>query len=152
MQALEQQTEAQNHLTDVLGLLFLGIEHQERADKNTEGGNSGHVQRDEDAGDGGADIGAEDDAGSLGQVHDSGIDKAHDHHRGGRGRLNHHRDKYTQQEAQEPVPGQLFQQILHLGTGRHFQAVAHVLHSEQEGAQAAQQGNDVCKAHAYSSL
>ena len=152
VQALEQQAEAQNDLTDVLGLLFLGIEHEERADENTEGGDAGHVQGNQDAGDGGTDVGAEDDAGGLGQVHDSGIDEAHNHHRGGRGRLNHHRNKHAQQETKNPVSGQLFQQILHLGTGRHFQAVAHVLHSEQEGTQAAQQGNDVCKAHAYSSL
>ena len=152
VQALEEKAEAQNDLADVLGLLFLGVEHQKRSKEQAEGGNAGYVQGNQDAGDGGTDVGAEDDTGSLGQVHDPGVDKAHDHDGGGRGRLNDHGDQNAQQEAQEPIPGQLLQQVLHFGSGSHLQTVAHVLHSEQEGTQTSQQGNDVGYTHAYSSL
>ena len=65
---------------------------------------------------------------------------------------NDHGDQNAQQEPQEPIPGQLLQQVLHFGSGSHLQTVAHVLHSEQEGTQTSQQGNDVGYTHAYSSL
>ena len=149
---LEEQAKAQNDLTDVPGLGLLGIEHQECADEQTERSNAGNIQSNQDAGDGGTDVGAENNAGSLGKIHDACIDKAHNHHGGGRGRLDDYGNKDTQQKAQKFIPGQLFQKIFHSGSGSHFQAIAHVLHSEQESTQAAQQGNDVCETHAYSSL
>ena len=136
----------------MLGLLFLGVEHQKRPKEQAEGGNAGYVQGNQDAGDGGTDVGTEDDTGGLGQIHDPGVDKAHDHDGGGRGRLNDHGDQNAQQEPQEPIPGQLLQQVLHFGSGSHLQTVTHVLHSEQEGTQTTQQGNDVGYTHAYSSL
>ena len=115
MQSLEQQAEAQNDLADVLVLLLLGIEHQKRPGEDAGRGNAGYIQGDQDAGDGCTDVGAEDHAGGLGQVHNARVDKAHDHDRGsGRG-LNDDRHKDAQQKAQKTVPGQLFQQVLHPG-------------------------------------
>ena len=147
MQSLEQQAEAQNDLADVLVLLLLGIEHQKRPDEDAGRGNAGYIQGDQDAGDGGTDVGAEDHAGGLGQVHDARVDKAHDHDRGsGRG-LNDDRHEDAQQKAQKTVPGQLFQQVLHPGPAGDLQSVAHVLHAEQERAQPAQQRNDIGEAH-----
>ena len=114
VQALEQKAKAQNDLTDVLDLGLFGIEHHKGAHANAERSNAGHIQGDENAGDGGTDVGTEDDAGGLSQVHDAGVDKAHDHHGGSGGRLNHDGDKHAQQKAQKAVSGELFQQILHL--------------------------------------
>ena len=151
VQALEQQTEAQDDLADVLILGLLGIEHQEGADEHAERRNAGDIQSNQDGGDGGTDVGAEDDAGGLGQVHNAGVDEAHNHDGGGGGGLNDHGNQRAQQEAQDGVAGQLFQQVLHLGTGCLLQALAHVLHTEQERAQSAQQGNDVGYTHEYSS-
>ena len=147
MQALEQQAEAQNDLSDVLDLGLFGVEHHKRAHADAEGSDAGYVQRDQHAGDGGTDVGTEDNAGGLGQIHDAGIDKAHDHHGGGRRGLDDHGNEDTQQEAEDSIPGQFFQKILHFGTGCQLQPVAHVLHTEQERAQAAQQLNDIGDSH-----
>ncbi len=129
------------------GITRFGIEHHKRAYADAEGSNAGYIQSNQNAGDGGTDVGAEDNAGGLRQIHDAGIDKAHDHHGGSRGGLNDHGNKYAQQEAENSVSGQFFQKIFHLGACCQLQSVAHVLHTEQERAQAAQQLNDIGDSH-----
>ena len=147
MQSLEQKPKAQNDLTDVLYLRLFGIEHQKGTQTDAERSDTGYIQSDQDAGDGGTDVGTEDYAGCLCQVHDTGIDKAHDHYGGGGGGLNDHGDEYTQQEAEDSVSGQLLKKILHLRTGCQLQSVTHIFHTEQECAQAAQQLNDIGDSH-----
>ena len=99
VQTLEQQAKAQNDLADVLYLGLFGIEHHKRTHADAEGGNAGYVQGDQNACDGGTDVGTEDDAGGLSQIHDAGVDKAHDHHSGGGGGLDDHGNEHAQQEA-----------------------------------------------------
>ena len=139
METLEEQTEAQDDLADVFGPLTLGVEHHDRTCGDADGGQGRDVQSDQDRGDGGTDVGAEDDAGGLGQIHDAGVDKAHDHDRGGRGGLDDDRDQGTDEEAHDGFSGQLFQQLLHLGAGRQVQTCAHVVHTEKEGTESAEE-------------
>ena len=112
--------------------LLFAVQHQEGTHKNTERRDSGSIQCDQHAGNGGTDVGTQDNAGGLSQIHDTGIDKAHGHNGGCGGGLDHHGNQQTYQKAQNRITGQLFQQILHAGTGSQCQAVAHVLHAEQE--------------------
>ena len=84
VQPLEQQTEAQDNLANVLEPGLFGVEHHECANADAEGGDCRHVQSNQDACDGSTNVGTEDNAGGLRQIHNAGIDKAHHHHGCGR--------------------------------------------------------------------
>ena len=93
-------------------------------------------------GDGGADVGAEDDVEGLGEVHDAGVDQADDHDGGGRRGLDGHGDDGAQGQADEGVGGHLFQQKLQLAAGHLFQAAGHDVHAVEEEGQTTDESED----------
>ena len=82
MKSLEQETEAEDDLTDILLSLFLAVEHEERAGCDTYRSDAGDIESNQDTCDGRTDICAENDACRLCKIHDAGIDKAHSHNCG----------------------------------------------------------------------
>ena len=80
----EQHAQAGEDLAHVLKLGLFHKDGQHHAHKGDEGGQLPHVQGDEQAGDGGADVGAHDDPNRLVQGHHARVDEAHHHDGGGR--------------------------------------------------------------------
>ena len=111
-----------------------------------------HIQRNEVAGDGGADIGAHDDPYCLPQGHHTGVDEAHYHDRGGGGGLDDSGDAGTYQYAQNPVGGEFFQNLLHTVARGGLQTIAHHLHAVQEQRQTAKKAQQVTNSHGKTSL
>ena len=66
MKPLKQDAEAQNYLPHMFFHRAFGKQQEDRADKNTDWGQGGDIQRDHDAGDRCPDIGANDYARGLG--------------------------------------------------------------------------------------
>ena len=79
MKSLEQETEAEDDLTDIFLSLFLAVEHEERAGCDTYRGDAGDIESDQDTSDGRTDICTENDARRLCKIHDAGVDEAHGH-------------------------------------------------------------------------
>ena len=98
---------------------------------------AGH--RGQPCGHGSAHISAENHTDSLCKRHGCGVDKAHDHDRGSRGRLNDGSDTQAQQKALELVGGQLAENDLKSVTRTLFKSIAHDVHTEQEQRKAKQQ-------------
>ena len=73
----------------------------------------------------------------LPQGEQAGVHKAHHHHRGGRGALDHRRDPKAREEPQQLLGGQLPQQALQATPRPFFQGSPHQVHPKQEQAQAA---------------
>ena len=91
---------------------------------------------------GGADVGAHDDADGLSQLHDAGVHQAHQHHRHGGGGLDGDGDARAQQQALEGAGGHALEHPLQLAAGHLFQALGHDGHAVQEERQAAAEGKD----------
>ena len=91
-----------------------------------------YVQGDEQAGDGGTDVGAHDDPDRLIEGHHARVDKANHHDRGSGGRLNNSGDGRAYQHAQKAVGSQSLQNHFHTAAGCGLQAGAHHLHAVQE--------------------
>ena len=81
----EQYAKARHDLTDGVEFGIFKKYNQHHAGKGNQRRQHSHIQRDQKAGDGGADIGAHDNPDCLSQCHHTGIDKPHDHNGGGRG-------------------------------------------------------------------
>ena len=75
--------------------------------------------------------------------HEPGVDKAHDHDRCGRRRLDDGRHAETGQKACELASGELPEQRLELPARTLFERRAHDVHAEQKQAQAADQIQNV---------
>src|SRR5699024_1407542 len=112
---------------DASGALFLfAAEHEQqnpdKGQQRAEGGGLEQLdqeavalqagQAQDPAGDGGAHVAAHDDADGLVQLHDAAVDKAHHHHRGGAGALDHGGDGKPQQKPFEGVFGQAGKDLL----------------------------------------
>ena len=108
-------------------------------------------QRQQPAGDGGAHVGAHDDADGLMQVHQTGVDKAHRHDRGGAAGLDDGRDGTPQQQTLDGAGGHFAQNALQFAAGGLLQAFAHQVHAVQEHGDTAHQCEHVENAHGYTS-
>ena len=97
------------------------------------------AQAEDPGGHGGADVGADDDVDGLPQRHQTGVDKADDHDRRGRGALDDGGDAQTRQKAEHALIGELAEQNLQAAAGALFQCGAHQVHAEQKQAQSAEQ-------------
>ena len=135
----KEHAQAGQNISVVVNLGLLQKDHHGHAHKGEQGSHGAHVQGDELAGDGGADIGAHDDPHRLFQRHHAGVDEAHHHDSGGGGGLDDRGNARAHQDAQEAVGGQPLQNALHAVARRGLQAGAHHLHAVKEQGQAAQQ-------------
>ncbi len=80
----KEHAQAGQNISVVVNLGLLQKDHHGHAHKGEQGSHGAHVQGDELAGDGGADIG-HDDPHRLFQRHHAGVDEAHHHDSGGGG-------------------------------------------------------------------
>ena len=160
---LEEDTEAQEDLTDDLALGALG-DHEDQDTYNGDQGSQGagldeaqqeagafavfQIAQTEDlTGDGGTDVGAHDDAHSRAELEDTGVNHT-DHDNGsGRGALDGCGNGSAQKHAEENVAGELFQRFFHTAAGNLFQAAAQHTHAVEEQCQAAAQRDQTQNTH-----
>ena len=102
-------------------------------------------QAEDPGGDRGSHVGAHDHIDGLAQRHQSGVDKAHHHHRGGGGGLDHRRDSQAGEKARRFAGGQPAQHGFQSRAGPAFQRAAHLVHTEEEKAQTADQRQNIKK-------
>ena len=91
----------------------------------------------------GAHVGTHDDTHGLIELHHTGVDEAHHHHRGGRGGLNDGGDHQAQEEAFDGAGGEPLQDGFELVARCSLQSIAHNGHTKEEQGQAAQHRQDV---------
>ena len=96
------------------------------------------IQTQQLSGDGGADVGAHDDADGLAQLHDAGVDEAHHHDGGSRRALDDAGDQSADADGFKDVAGDGFQGFFQFFAGHFLQGIAHGEHAVDEKPQAAQ--------------
>ncbi len=69
------------------------------------------VEGDDLGGNGGADIRSQDDSQGLGEAHEAGVHKAHQHDRGSRGTLDERGNHGSREQAAEAIPGNRIQEF-----------------------------------------
>ena len=138
--AHKQDAEAHDHLAQLSEEGLLDVIHHHRAREHEDGGYRRQLEGHQQGRDGGADIGAEDNAAGLAQLHQARIHKADDHHGGSRGGLDHSGEEEPHHKAQESGSGK---------GGKHrpkpvarhlLNAAAHHIHTGNKQAQSANQG------------
>ena len=145
MHADEQQAQAQQQLAHnpLLAALYEHVEHNAYNGHDgaevlrTHHGEEQVVRRDVSqtenlGGDGGADVGAHDDAHCLLQLHDARVDEAHAHDGGGSRAVDQTGDQGADENAHKQVVGQPFQNGLQTAAGQFFQAACHGVHAEEK--------------------
>ena len=163
LHARHQDGEAQKGRAGVPADAALGPQHQQDADEGQDGGEGGGLQElqhqavpldaaeaQEPGGDGGADVGAHDDADGLAELHEAGVHEAHHHDGGGGGGLDHRRDAETQQQRPEGAAGHAGEDVFQPGARGLLQGVPHDVHAEEEEGQAPDEIQHVKNAHARS--
>jgi len=148
----EENAEAQSNESYAVGGLAL-YKHKENDAQNKGNGSQGVRLEDREqtvagfdvhkgydpSGDGGADIGAHNDADSLTESQDARADKTHGEDDGGGGALDDGGDDGTGQNAGQNIAGELAQKVFQSVTGALLKAVAHDLHAVKEQGKTAQQ-------------
>ena len=84
----KQNAEAGNDLSPMACLRIFEKHHKRHTDESKQRRQFTYIERNQLAGNRGADIGAHDDPNGLAQRHHAGVDKAYHHNRRGRGGLN----------------------------------------------------------------
>ena len=154
-QAHKEDTKAHSDHTHVLGaVLFDEHQQQDTQDqgqrgqgvrlKETQEGWPGGLdihQADDLGGDGGADVGTQDDAHRLLEVQDACTDQTHRENDGGGGALDDGCHQCAGEKAQERVVSQLSQHIFQCRAGALLETVTHHLHAVEEHGQAAKKFN-----------
>ena len=138
MKTLEQKTETEDDLPDMLMLLFLCIKHESRTYCDAHRSNAGYIECNQDTCDCCTDVGTEDYSGRLRKIHNSGINESHGHYSCCRRRLNAHRYEHTDKEAHHGNAGQLLEKVFHFRTGCELKTFTHVMHAKKEGAKASE--------------
>ena len=165
LHAVHQHGEAHKNGAHVLFLLALGGHGHDHADH---GQHQGEIlgleqlhhraasldahQAQQPGGDGGADVGAHDDANRLPQCHDARIYQAHQHDGDCGGGLDHRGDHRSQQHPLHRAGGHAAENALQLAPGQLFQAVGHNIHAVQEKCQASAQRQQIEQIHTGPSL
>ena len=91
---------------------------------------------------GGAHVGAHDDAQGLSQLHDTGVDQAHQHDCHGGGRLHGDGDARAQEEAFDRVAGHLLEELLQFAAGQLLQAGGEDRHAIEKERQSPAEGEE----------
>ena len=106
-------------------------EHEDRCDR-------GEAEGDEERGDGGTDVCAQDDAAGVVQRHEAGVHEGDGHDGGGAGGLDHGGEEQSDQEAGQAVAGEGFEDGTQLRAGDLLDTVAHHVHTCDKQAEASQ--------------
>ena len=104
-------------------------------------------QREQPAGDGGAHVGAHDNADGLVQFHQTGVDEADRHNGGGAAGLNNGGDRHAQQQRPDGAGSHGGEDALQFAAGGLLQRLAHQVHAIQEHSDAAHQGEHIKNGH-----
>ena len=143
----EEHAEAQDDRADVAHDGLFDEHGGDAADEKNHRRIGREVEGRDLCGDGGADVGAQDDAEGLREGHEAGRDKADEHHVRGAGALDEQRDQQADRHAGQPVGGDLLQDFTQLVAGGVFEAGGHERHSVQKKSDAAKQGKGFCQLH-----
>ena len=106
-------------------------EHEDRCDR-------GEAEGDEERGDGGTDVRAQDDAAGVVQRHEAGVHEGDGHDGGGAGGLDHGGEEQSDQEAGQAVAGEGFEDGTQLRAGDLLDTMAHHVHTCDKQAEASQ--------------
>ena len=106
LQTGEHKAQRHERLADGTGAHTLAGHHGVDAHAHQQKAVLAHLDRQNPARDGGADIGPENDANGLLQFHQAGIDQADGHHRGNAAGLHHGRDAEACQDSQYAIAGE----------------------------------------------
>ena len=148
--AEEEEPEAQQHGAPGVDRALFGQGH-EKARRHAGQGKGAQVEGDELGGDGGADVGAENDPHGLDQRQETCVDEADDHDGGGGAGLDDGGDESPGQQGGDPVAGEARKDLPHIFPGGLPDPVAHHHHAQQEeghaahGADRHRQGRDGVK-------
>ena len=138
LQAEKDKTQSDKNLGYGGDPLVLGKKHRKDAESDQQQAIFTHLDCEDPAGDGGADIGAEDNPYGLAQLHEPGIGQADDHDGGDGGRLYKGRDGQADDHRQDAVGSQGGDRFADEAAGEHLQAVGEIFHPEDENSEAAQ--------------
>ena len=106
-------------------------EHEDRCDR-------GEAEGNEERGDGGTDVRAQDDAAGVVQRHEAGVHEGDGHDGGGAGGLDHGGEEQSDQKAGQAVVGTGFEDTAQLRAGDLLDTVAHHVHTCDKQAEASQ--------------
>ena len=104
-------------------------------------------QREQPAGDGGADVGAHNDADGLVQFHQARVDEADRHNGGSAAGLNDGGDSHAQQQRPDGAGSHRGEDTLQFAASGLLQRLAHQVHAVQEHGDAAHQGEYIKNGH-----
>ena len=135
----EQHSEAEDDGPDVFdgAVFYKQLDH--RAGEEDQGGVGAQVESCDLGGDGGTDVGAHDHADGLGQRHQTGVDKADDHHVRGGGTLDQKGHQDPDDHRDKAVRGGALQNGAKLIAGGQLETGGHHTHSVQKQAYTAKQ-------------
>jgi hypothetical protein len=122
LHAEKQHAQPHGHRAEVAQPRPAGEGLGKEADGDQEQRRFGDLESDDLRGNGGADIGAEDDADGLLETHHTRGDKAHDQHRGNRRGLDDRGHGGAGEGGAEPVAGELCKNILYPLAGEDLSA------------------------------
>ena len=106
----KEDAESHDYHADMLREFFTKKHHQDHADEQGDQREVVDLQADQEAGDGGADIGAHDDIDGLAQLEKTCVEKPHHHDGRGGGGLNGARHHQADQHAEQWVGGDPLEQ------------------------------------------
>ena len=131
--------EAEDDGPDVFdgAVFYKQLDH--RAGEEDQGGVGAQVESCDLGGDGGTDVGAHDHADGLGQRHQTGVDKADDHHVRGGGTLDQKGHQDPDDHRDKAVRGGALQNGAKLIAGGQLETGGHHTHSVQKQAYTAKQ-------------
>ncbi len=135
----KDEGDAQHHAPGGLALVAREAgqhaEHQQRQRQRTQAEIlSGHGQQPDTAG--GAEVGAEENRHTTGQLDQPGTDEGDGQQRNQRARLQQHGAAHAEQQALERRRGAARQELFQMATGQVAQPLLQALHAEQEQRQA----------------
>ena len=163
--SVHQDGKADQHSTDALFLIVIANHHHDNADDGENGRKVfglEHLQPDiaaldagkgkDPSGEGGADIGAENDIKRLAKLHDTGIDQAHQHYGDRRRGLHRNGNGRAQQHTDPRAGGHRFQQLFQPAARHLFQVAGHNIHAKQKKCQSQYQAQKRENIHRLSPL
>jgi len=151
----EENTETESNERCALGGFALDEHKEDDADDKGDGGKVIGLEEGENSaaclnihksdypcGDGGADVGAHNNADTLTEVQNACANKTHGEDDGGGGTLNDGGDQQTGEQTGDNIAGELAEEVFEGITGALLKAVAHNLHTVEEHSKTAQKFNN----------
>lgn len=143
LHADEQQAEAQHSATHMGQTAFLLEKAEQRTDNDKKVGEILDFDGQKLACHRSADVGSHNDADGLLQGHESGIHKAHSHHRGGAAALDEHGHARAHYDAQQRRPGEHADDLPHFVARKHLEGFADEPYRKEKESYSSQKLNKI---------